>query len=189
MWVTLDWLEQGPVWAEEMLNCALLTTLMLSVAMFGAPKMPKWFADNLDSTAVGSHSTQFLWVLKQKLVMHKFSFFFVWEGGMKQHGLWMKMILPEIWYYFTGLVNQYTCFAGIATTFSQFGAATTPYLWTIFAGGCTGTESTLYSCPQYPVAVTCTSAYPAAVICSSPCKGMSYDATHPWLRLLIIHYL
>ena len=63
-------------------------------------------------------------------------------------------------------------FIGIATTVSQFGAATTDYLWTRKAGGCIGTESRLSSCPAYPVAVSCTSANPAAVICSSPCKSI-----------------
>ena len=35
-----------------MLNYALITISMLSVAMFGAPMMLKWFADSWDSTAV-----------------------------------------------------------------------------------------------------------------------------------------
>ena len=60
-------------------------------------------------------------------------------------------------------------FIGIATTMSRFGAATTD-LWTDKAGGCIGTESRLYSCPAYPGDVSCTSANPAAVMCSSPCK-------------------
>ncbi|KAL5491262.1 hypothetical protein EMCRGX_G016515 [Ephydatia muelleri] len=69
--------------------------------------------------------------------------------------------------------------SSIATTVSQFGAATTDYLWTRKAGGCIGTESRLFSCPAYPVAVSCTSANPAAVICSSPyCPSTNFKCSN-----------
>eukprot|EP00731_Ephydatia_muelleri_P015094 Em0008g814a len=69
--------------------------------------------------------------------------------------------------------------SSIATTLSQFGAATTTDLWTRKGGGCIGTESTLYSCPPYPVAVSCTFSNPAAVICSSPyCPSTKFKCSN-----------
>ena len=70
------------------------------------------------------------------------------------------------------------CVSGNATTASQFGAATTTFMYTRIAGGCIGNESYLFNCPAYPVAVTCTTANPAAVICSSPCKGICLMLFH-----------
>ena len=75
-------------------------------------------------------------------------------------------------------------FIGIAATMSQFGAATTDYMWTERAGRCIGTEATLYSCHAYSVTVSCTSANPAAVICSSPCKDEKYDPSHGTLMVI-----
>ena len=59
---------------------------------------------------------------------------------------------------------------------SIFGPATSVYPWTNVAGGCSGTETRLFECPRLPTAVSCTGANPAAVNCSSACKGrVQYD--------------
>ena len=70
--------------------------------------------------------------------------------------------------------------SGISSTSSIYGPATTVYLWTQVAGGCNGTEATLYKCPRLPTAVSCTSANPAAVRCSSPCKGITHVVHYGW---------
>ena len=57
---------------------------------------------------------------------------------------------------------------GVVLYSSLFGLATTAKKLSDIAGGCTGTEATLYSCPRYPFSVSCTSSNVAAVNCS--CK-------------------
>ena len=70
--------------------------------------------------------------------------------------------------------------SGLSSTSSIFGPATTDYLWTNVAGGCTGTEALLYNCPRLSTAVFCTGTNPAAVNCSSPCKGITYVVHYGW---------
>ena len=70
--------------------------------------------------------------------------------------------------------------SGLSSTSSIFGPATTDYLWTQVAGGCTGTEAILVNCPRLPTPVSCTGAYPAAVRCTSPCKGITHVVHYGW---------
>ena len=71
-------------------------------------------------------------------------------------------------------------FIGVALNNSAFGPSTTPTQWNNVAGGCTGTETKLYDCPNGHT-VSCTSTYVAGVRCYSPSK------MNAWCANTIVH--